>query len=120
VAGEVFVNEERLGLFILPCKQSDQLVRIPGSISFKSIDKTIMLTKRWAPSFLGGQACTPRWVCWTRQGKASLSRSKCLASWSTLLGDGMLTLDVEDVLEQRNRMQRGVLSMGDVERISGE
>lgn len=32
----------------------------------------------------------------------------------------MLTLDVEDVLEQRNRMQRGVLSMGDVERICGE
>lgn len=29
MAGEVFVNEERLGLFILPCKQSDQLVRIP-------------------------------------------------------------------------------------------
>jgi hypothetical protein len=31
----------------------------------------------------------------------------------------MLTLDVEDVLKQSNRMQRGVLPMGDVERISG-
>jgi hypothetical protein len=32
----------------------------------------------------------------------------------------MLTLEVEDVLKQRNRMQRGVLPMEDVERISGE
>ena len=32
----------------------------------------------------------------------------------------MLILDVEEVLKQRNRMQRGVLPMGDVERISGE
>ena len=55
-----------------------------------------------------------------RAREGQLDRSKSLASWSTLLGDGMLTLDVEDVLEQRNRMQRGVLPMGDVERISGE
>jgi hypothetical protein len=29
----------------------------------------------------------------------------------------MLTLDVEDILRQSNRMQRGVLPLGDVERI---
>jgi len=34
VAGKVLVDEERLGFFLLTCVQGDQLVRVPGSVSF--------------------------------------------------------------------------------------
>jgi hypothetical protein len=54
VAGEVFVNEERPGLFILPCKQSDQLVRIPGSISFKVDRQEDNAYQKVGTFFLGG------------------------------------------------------------------
>lgn len=39
VAGEVFVDEERLGFFLLTCVQCDQLVRVPGSVSSKAVGK---------------------------------------------------------------------------------
>ena len=39
MAGEVLVDEERLGFFLLTCVQCDQLVRVPGSVSFKAVGR---------------------------------------------------------------------------------